>query len=85
MADGEVFHVRAFILTGTNIAQFWEVEFTFTSPTAKSTTTDDQQFFTAYLGSSVQQLSASSYVIHFPLKMNHPPLPSNRSICERQT
>jgi len=82
-ADDEVLHVGAFTLTGTNLTQFWEVEFMGTLPTAKSTTNYNQQFFTAYLDSSARQQSDGSYVVHFPWKMDHPPLPSNRSICER--
>ena len=59
------FPVGAFILTGTNIAQFWEVEFTDTLSTAKPTTSDDQQFFSTWLDSSAWQQSDGSYVVHF--------------------
>ena len=72
-------------MEGTNIAQFWDVEFTGTLPTTKSTNTDDQQFLTAYLNSSVHQNPDGSYIVGFPWKNDHPPLPSNRGICERRT
>ena len=81
----DVLHVGVVGMKGTNIAQFWDVEFTGTLPITKSTTVNDQQFLTAYLNSSVHQNSNGSYIVGFPWKCDHPPLPSNRDICERRT
>ena len=81
----DVLHVGVVGMKGTNIAQFWDVEFTGTLPITKSTTVNDQKFPTAYLNSSVHQNSDGSYIVGFPWKCDHPPLPSNRGICERQT
>ena len=84
--DGvDVLHVGVEGMEGTNIAQFWNVEFTGTLPTTTSTNTDDQRFLTAYLNSSVHQNPDGSYIVGFPWKNDHPPLPSNRGICERRT
>ena len=83
--DIDIFHVGVMGTEDTNITQFWDVEFTGTSPTTKSATTRDYQFLAAYLKSSVHQNQDGSYTLGFPWKIDHPPLPSNRSICERRT
>jgi len=49
-----------------------------------STITSDQQLLTAYINSSVSQRPDGSYIVNFPWKGDHPPLPSNRNICERR-
>lgn len=55
--DGiDVLHMKVMGMKDTNIAQFWDVEFTgiTKSPAiTKFANTDDQQFLTAYLKSSV--------------------------------
>ena len=83
--DIDIFHVGVMGTEDTDITQFWDVEFTGTSPTTKSATTRDYQFLAAYLKSSVHQNQDGSHTLGFPWKTDHPPLPSNRSICERQT
>ena len=83
--DVEVFHVRVMGIEDTSTTQFWDVESTGTLPTTISAMTRDYQFLAAYLKSSVHQNQDGSYTLGFPWKTDHPPLPSNRSICERRT
>ena len=63
-------HVRAIGMKGTNIAQFWDVEFTGTFPIAKYTTVNDQQFLIRRLP-GLFSISKFRWFIHFwlPLKV----------------
>ena len=82
--DVGMLHVETAADAGTHINKFWDVEFTGTLPAAKSTIMSDQQLLTAYINSSVSQGPDGSYIVNFPWKADHPPLPSNRNICERR-
>lgn len=76
----QVFHTIAQPLEECNIAKFWNVESMGTLPTTESSS--DNQFLTSYLKSSVTCQPDGSYIVKFPWKDKHPPLPSNRHICE---
>ena len=65
-----------------DIAKFWDVESTGTLSTTESSS--DNQFLASYLKSSVACQPDGSYVVKFPWKDKHPPLPSNRRICEKR-
>jgi len=81
--DIGMLHVGTAADASTHIDKFWDVEFTGTLPTAKSTIMSDQQLLTAYINSSLSQGSDGSYIVNFPWIADHSPLPSNRNICER--
>ena len=44
----------------------------------------NNQFLTTYLKSSVTCQQDGSYIVKFPWKDKHPPLPSNRHVCENR-
>ena len=83
-SDIGMLHVGTVTGVGTHIDKFWDVEFTGTLPTSKSMTVSNQQLLSTYISSSVSQGPDGSYIVNFPWKADHPPLPSNRSICERR-
>ena len=61
--------------------KFWAIESTGTLPTV---TRESDTFMDTYL-SSVTRLNDSSYMVKFPWKDDHAPLPSNLQVCERRT
>ena len=63
-----------------SISQFWDVESAGTLPSPKPLPVNS--FFTSYLKSSIGRTPDGSIVAKFPWKDNHPPLPSNRNVCE---
>ena len=69
-------------VTDTN--RFWNVEFTGTIAKSSAFLANDQRI-ADYINSSVRHQSDGSYIVQFPCKHNHPYLPSNRGICEKQT
>ena len=66
-----------------NIERFWNVEAAGTPSTTKED--PDKQFLRSYMESSINCQPDGSYSLKFPWKDNHPPLPSNYSICEKRT
>ena len=63
------------------IEKFWIIESTRTLPASPQS---HDQFTDDYLSSIVQE-NSGSYVVKFPWKDNHAPLPSNFKVCERRT
>ena len=63
------------------VEKFWTIESTGTLPTSPQS---HDQFTNDYLMSIVQE-DSGSYVVKFPWRDNHAPLPSNFKICERRT
>ena len=63
------------------IEKFWTIESTGTLSTSPQS---HDQFTNDYLASIVQE-DSGSYVVKFPWKNSHAPLPSNFKICERRT
>ena len=63
------------------IEKFWAIESTGTLPTM---TKDCDHFMDTYMN-SITCLDDGSYMVKFPWKDNHPPLPSNFRVCERRT
>jgi len=45
----------------------------------------DKEFLKDYLATKVSKQIDGSYALKFPWKRNHPPLPSNYTICARRT
>ena len=66
--------------TSSRNKQFWDVDFT-----SKLASDSSDLQIASYIDSSVRRQSDGSYVVKFPWKPNHPYLPSNRGICEKQT
>ena len=60
--------------------RFWAIESTGTLPTV---TKESDTFMDTYL-SSVTRLNDGSYMVKFPWKDDHAPLPSNLQVCERR-
>lgn len=72
-SDIGMLHAGTAADVGTHIDKFWDVEFTGTLPTSKSTTVSDQQLLTAYIDLLVSQGPDGSYIVNFPWKGDHPP------------
>ena len=64
-----------------SIEQFWSIESTGTLPALPQS---HDQFTDDYLASITRE-NNGSYVVKFPWKDNHAPLPSNYKVCERRT
>ena len=62
------------------IEKFWAIESTRTLPT---TMKDSNHFMDTYLNSITRQ-DDGSYMVKFPWKDDHAPLPSNFHVCERR-
>ena len=58
----------------------WEVEFGQTEQPSLASS----NFLQEYLHNSVTHQPNGTYIVKFPWKPNHPPLPTNKSICERR-
>ena len=66
-----------------DLQQFWAIESTGTSsPTLDN---NDREYVQSYINSSITHQSDGSYIARFPWKEFHPPLPTNRTTCERRT
>ena len=65
-----------------NIERFWNVEAAGTPSTTKED--PDKHFLRSYMESSINCQPDGSYSLKFPWKDNHPPLPSNYSVCEKE-
>ena len=65
------------------VEKFWTIESTGTLPTSPQSQSHDR-FTDDYLASIVQE-DSGSYVVKFPWRDNHAPLPSNFKICEHRT
>ncbi|XP_065895716.1 uncharacterized protein [Dysidea avara] len=66
----------------TDYSTFWKVE---SMGTTTATQNSDAEFLQTYLTTKVTVQSDGSYSLKFPWKSNHPPLPSNYTICVRRT
>ena len=62
------------------LEKFWALESSGKFPTAKIS----DRFMDTYLNSITQQ-EDGSYVVTFPWKEDHAPLPSNYEVCQRRT
>ena len=78
----QMFNTLVQPLEESNIAKFWDIESLGTLSATDSSS--DNQFLTSYLKSSVTCQPNGSYIVKFPWKDKHPPLPSNRHICEKR-
>ena len=79
-ADIDVFHTAVMQCDDT---RFWDIEQVGTSLTTQSKATSAEQIRT-FIDSSVCRDSDGSYIVGFPWKTDHPPLPSNHSVCEKR-
>ena len=70
-------------ITQCDYTRFWDVEQVGTSLTTPFKTNSAEQI-SNFIDSSVHQDLDGSYIIGFPWKTDHPPLPSNRSVCEKR-
>ena len=76
-------HVAIFHCTSYPIGEnpcFWNSE---SSDTAKGHLNDN--FLQLYMKTHIRVRSDGAYSLRFPWKENHPPLPSNFSVCSRRT
>ena len=62
------------------LERFWEVESSGTFPITKNS----DRFMDTYL-SSITRQENGSYVVRFPWKEDHAPLPSNYEVCKQRT
>ena len=82
-ATASLFHVSMLSIKEVpNIEQFWNVEAAGTTPSKEE---PGKQFLRSYIQSSITCQPDGSYSLRFPWRENHPPLPSNYSVCERRT
>ena len=70
-------------VTQCDDTRFWDVEQIGTSSNKHSQTADTDQMKN-FIDSSVCRDTNGSYVVGFPWKTDHPPLPSNRNVCEKR-
>ena len=66
-----------------NEPKFWDTEQFGTSVNTQSLLSSTQQP-TSFINCSVHRDSDGSYIVGFPWKIDHPPLPSNRGVCEKR-
>ena len=78
----QVFHTVVQPIEENDINKFWDVESTGTLSATELSC--NNQFLTTYLKSSVTCQQDGSYIVKFPWKDKHPPLPSNRHVCEKR-
>ena len=50
----------------------------------KQSSSSSSKFLQEYLHNSVTHLPNGTYIVKFPWKPNHPPLPTNKSTCEKR-
>ena len=80
--DLQIFHTATQAMDErSNISKFWDIESAYTLSQQSSPA---NSFLSSYLTSSIRCRPDGSYVVKFPWKANHSPLPSNRNICERR-
>jgi len=72
-------------ITTSNLYQFWGVESPGMSPTSCTVVSDSNAFLQQYMKTHIRVQTDGTYCLHFPWKENHPPLPSNYTICSKQT
>ena len=65
-----------------DLQQLWSLESLGITPTTEDT---HKHFLEQYQQSSIRWDSNGSYIAGFPWKPEHPPLPSNYTVCERRT
>ena len=65
----------------SNIEKFWKVE---AAGITQLKEDPEKQFLRSYMQSSIIRQSDGSYNLRFPWKEDHPPLPSNFSVCEKR-
>ena len=75
-----VFHVSEQPVLDAEL--FWTMESAAISP---SLIDPDKKFMTEYQKKCITQETDGSYTARFPWKPNHPPLPSNLTLCEGRT
>ncbi|XP_065917809.1 uncharacterized protein [Dysidea avara] len=79
--DLQVFHAVAQPIDNcSTIPEFWQVESAGILSSHESPPTNP--FLSSYLESSIRCRADGSYIVKFPWKDYHPPLPLNRNICE---
>jgi len=69
------------ITEDTDHDTFWKIESMGTTQKQNS----DSEFLTTYLATKISMDPDGSYSLKFPWKSNHPPLPSNYTICAKRT
>ena len=77
-----VIHVNFTALDDQNLKAFWNAESTGLSP---HTTDGDDNFLKNYMQSSIKCQPNGALSLKFPWKEEHPPLPSNFSVCAKYT
>ena len=82
LPTGENLHTFVREFGHCDISRFWDLESTGTLHTNEPAS--ENEFLASYLKSSVSCQPGRSYKVKFPWKSNHPPLSSNRGVCERQ-
>ena len=66
-----------------DLQKFWTIESTGTSPS--TTSSNNHNLIQSYIDSHITRLPDGTYTAKFPWKPNHPPLPTNFTLCERRT
>ena len=72
-----VLHISTQSVQQSNL--FWNMESTATSSASADS---DKAFMTEYQSTCISRQADGSYMAQFPWKPNHPPLPTNRTLCE---
>ena len=77
-----VLHTNILHVDSTEL-KFWTLESTGISPKTDNSNADS--VIQSYINLNVSRLPDGSYTTKFPWKPNHPPLPTNYTLCERRT
>ena len=80
-----ILHIADVTDVSCNIQKYWSLETTGTDPQADKGMNTNQQFLETYSKRYITRLEDGSYCARFPLKDNHPPLPSNYKTCWQRT
>lgn len=75
-------HVAAIQTNAYDLQRFWAIE---ASGTSLSCTTTARESIQSYIDSSISRNGDGSCTARFPWKENHPPLSTNKLVCEGRT
>ena len=77
-----ILHLAAFAEEEFDLQKFWSLESMGISPQVGP---PEKTFLASYQANSITRNDDGTYTAGFPWKEEHPPLPTNLSVCEKRT
>ena len=77
-----ILHLAAFAKEEFDLQKFWSLESMGISPQVDP---PEKTFLASYQANSITCSDDGTYTAGFPWKKEHPPLPTNLSVCEKRT